>query len=562
MARTSIVDVKSLVEDYVGGMGIYDVCEKYHVGKLKVKAILAENGIEMRKKGKQPMDKSNFVVEDYHAKKYEEREGYHYVAIDRKSGYTTKDYMNAGGFLTTYIEKEYGVETPTLYDRRLYYMKTGNYWWEQWFDIVEEKDVEYAMKCPYCDWGTNDAENKSGAFTHHLTSVHHMTVREHLENHPEDTDYFEKQAKIIKKEDYMNEPDNYVVCPLCKKKFQKITYSHLRDVHGIGMKAFKEKYPYFQVTSNDLIQRSIDDLKLGNLVVSKKRFISKYEREIGDFLTELGLEYAANRQILIGREIDMLIPSKRLGIEFDGLKWHSELFGRKKHTYHLEKTEMCNEKGYGLIHIFEDEYVNHKDIVLAKLRHILKKDGNLPRIAGRKIVVNEILRADAMEFIDKFHIQGFANSTIYLGGFYDNKLVAVMTFKHGGISNSEWELTRFATDSNYIYQGVGSKMFTYFVRKYEPKVVISFADRRWTPWADNNLYTKIGFELDSVTRPDYTYYNCSVERYKRFHKMSMSKTILGKKYNLPSNMTEWEMAKSLGYDRIWNCGLFKYVWRR
>ena len=26
-------------------------------------------------------------------------------------------------------------------------------------------------------------------------------------------------------------------------------------------------------------------------------------------------------------------------------------------------------------------------------------------------------------------------------------------------------------------------------------------------------------------------------------------------------MTELEMTKSLGYDRIWDCGLFKYVWR-
>ena len=26
-------------------------------------------------------------------------------------------------------------------------------------------------------------------------------------------------------------------------------------------------------------------------------------------------------------------------------------------------------------------------------------------------------------------------------------------------------------------------------------------------------------------------------------------------------MTETEMAKALGYDRIWDCGLFKYVWK-
>ena len=27
-------------------------------------------------------------------------------------------------------------------------------------------------------------------------------------------------------------------------------------------------------------------------------------------------------------------------------------------------------------------------------------------------------------------------------------------------------------------------------------------------------------------------------------------------------MTENEMTKSLGYDKIWDCGLFKYVWRK
>lgn len=27
-------------------------------------------------------------------------------------------------------------------------------------------------------------------------------------------------------------------------------------------------------------------------------------------------------------------------------------------------------------------------------------------------------------------------------------------------------------------------------------------------------------------------------------------------------MTETEMARELGYDRIWDCGLIKYVWKR
>lgn len=41
----------------------------------------------------------------------------------------------------------------------------------------------------------------------------------------------------------------------------------------------------------------------------------------------------------------------------------------------------------------------------------------------------------------------------------------------------------------------------------------------------------------------------------------ITKTVLNKKYEFPMTMTEAEMTKELGYDRIWDCGLFKYVWR-
>lgn len=556
------MDVQEIVNDYQNGMGIYDVCAKHHIGKLKLKTILSENGIELRKKGKQPMDKSSFVVADYRVKKYKEHKGFHYVAVDKKTGIRYNDHMNNAGLLTSHIEREYGIDVPTLYDRRKYYMETGNYWWEQWFDIIEEEDEEYLIKCPYCDWGTNDIENKSGAFTHHLTSVHNMTVKEHLEKHPEDYKYFKKQSILIEKEKRLEDPNNYVVCPICGKKMPKITYSHLRNVHSIGMGEFKKLYPDARVMSNDMIEQAQRDMKLGNLVVSKKRFISSYEREIGDFISTLGVEHDANRQILIGREIDVLVPTSNIGIEFDGLKWHTEFFGRKGHKYHIDKTLQCNEKGYGLIHIFEDEYVEHKDIVLAKIKHILGKDSDLPKIPGRKIVIKEILSNDAKEFLNKFHIQGFYKSTVYLGGFYEDKLIAVMALKNGNIKNNGWELVRFATDSNYIYQGVASKIFTYFIRHYEPDAVVSFADRRWTPWSDNNLYTKLGFALDKITKPDYRYYNEKVDKYKRVHKMSMSKTVLNRKYGFPMTMTELEMAKELGYDRIWDCGLFKYVWRR
>lgn len=37
--------------------------------------------------------------------------------------------------------------------------------------------------------------------------------------------------------------------------------------------------------------------------------------------------------------------------------------------------------------------------------------------------------------------------------------------------------------------------------------------------------------------------------------------MLSRNPHLNPTMTEHEMAKELGYDRIWDCGLLKYVWK-
>lgn len=128
---------------------------------------------------------------------------------------------------------------------------------------------------------------------------------------------------------------------------------------------------------------------------------------------------------------------------------------------------------------------------------------------------------------------------------------------------NDYELTRFATNINYICCGVGGKIFDYFVKNYNFSQIKSFADRRWTLSEKDNIYTKLGFEFVGFIRPNYTYYNESVDRFKRIHKFNMRKQKLIKlNPNLNERMTETEMVKELGYDRIWDCGLIKYVYKK
>ena len=294
---------------------------------------------------------------------------------------------------------------------------------------------------------------------------------------------------------------------------------------------------------------------------NKCTIISKGEQDICQYLTNIlniNIE-RNNRTILNGKELDIYIPDYKIAIEYNGLLWHSEKYGKDRH-YHLNKTLECEKQGIKLIQIFEDEWLKHKDIVLSKIEHLLqlnKKD----KIYARKCLVKVIDNKIAKDFLTKNHIQGYSAATIHLGCFTKtNELIGIMSFINNNKNNNIWTLNRFATDITKHCIGVGGKLFTYFIRNYNPEYIISFADRRWTLDKDNNLYTKLSFKLDKVLKSDYDYI---VDGKTRFHKFNFRKQTLLKKYpdsGLTEDMTEYEMTQKLGFYRIWDCGLFKYVW--
>ncbi len=363
-------------------------------------------------------------------------------------------------------------------------------------------------------------------------------------------------------------------CPKCGKmsaaKKQCVTKEEFveraRKIHG-------EKYIYDNVNYEKMalkveiicpkhgvfLQRPYDNL-FGHACPKCANIESKAECEIYDFVCDvIGKDNVIrnDRTVLEGKEIDILIPSMNWGIEYNGLLWHSEKYG-KDNRYHLDKLNKCNEKGIRLIQIFEDEYLNHKEIVLEKIRHILgKSEGE--KISARKCTVYEISSHESKDFMEKYHIQGGSNASVYLGCFYNGNMIGSMSF----LSNSEdkWELTRFASDFNYICRGVGGKLLNYFIKKYNPSEIKSFADRRWTIDIENNIYTKTGFNIENILNPDYSYID-SNNPIERFHKFNFRKSVLNKRYGLSMKLTETEMTESLGYCKIWNCGLIKYVWKK
>lgn len=555
MPKTKIVlDEKMICDEYLNAKtGIETMALKYHVGKLKIRQILNKNGIEIKKRGRQN-DDNTFLIEDYHIKKYVDNEQYHYEVFDEKTNFKSLDINNNGGFLTSYIKKEYNVEIPTLYDRRMYYMKTGNYWWEQWLTYRKINNLP-VKKCPFCEWETTDVENKSGAFETHLRKYHNISKIDYLKIYPEDRKYFQLVDTTNNLQLEENK-DKFVICKICGKKLTRINDRHLRK-HGITKQEYIEKYGIEGMVSIDLHNRfsQIAIETNENMTFIKH---SSDELEIIKYINDLGVECKSDRKILHGKEIDIYVPSMKIGFEYNGLIWHTEKYGKDK-NYHLNKTIECNKEGVKLYHIFEDEYHNSKDIVLAKIKHILKKDYDLPKIYARKCTVQVINSSVAKDFLNKFHIQGFVSSNIYLGCYHENNLIAVMSFS---MKFGDCELNRFATNYHFRCIGVGGKLFNYFIKNYNYNIIKSFADRRWTLDSEHNLYINIGFKLTEVLKPDYSYYNCSYGRYKRIHKFSLRKNKLHNKYGLSLTLSENKMTQILNFQKIWDCGKFKYVWTR
>ena len=560
MPKTKVeLDEKLICEEYINTkIGIEALALKYHVGKLKIKDILKRNGIDVKKKGAQSNNET-FVVSDPKVKKYINNEKTYFIVIDEKNpSFSSKDIDNRAGVLTSYIETEYGIKIPTLYDRRMYYMRTGNYWWEQWL-TYQEVENQKTFKCPYCEWTTIDVDNKSGAFEQHLMKVHDISKRQYIKEHPEHKDYFVLVNPLLNRQLMEDNTDNYVTCEICGKKYERITNKHLAT-HGMTKLEYTLKYGDELLSKRYLGVLQSQANKM-NLAMDGRNdiFQSKAEKEILTMLKDSGIECGKNRFILDGKELDIFIPSKNIAIEYNGNKWHTEFFGNKDKHYHINKLNECNEKNVSLIQIFEDEYELNKEIVIDKLKHILHIEDNKEVIFARKCYVKVIDKYTSEIFLNKNHIQGFASASLYLGLYYNTTLVAVMSF----IEEAEemWNLNRFASNIDYHCVGVGGKLFKYFSKNYKFKEIKSFADRRWTINPNDNLYTKLGFKFVEFTKPDYTYYNPKIDRYKRFHKFGFRKQILSKRHNLPLEMTELEMTRELGYDRIWDCGLIKYVYK-
>lgn len=311
------------------------------------------------------------------------------------------------------------------------------------------------------------------------------------------------------------------------------------------------------IKCTNIMQVSIDNGYLPTCSkCSSYKGYSLIEEEITKFIQEnYDGEIQLKKKHLIskGYEIDIYLPQINLAIEVNGIYWHSEIWGKYK-DYHLFKTQKLLEKDIQLLHIWDREWLHKKEIVKSIILNKLNKITN--RIYARKCEIKEINKIDKELFLNNSHIQGNCVSKTNLGLYYNNELVSIMTFgKNRFKKDNSIELLRFCNKLNTTVIGGASKLFNYFIQNYKPERIITFADRRYSL---GKLYPILGFNFVSYTSPSYFYWKSDK---KVLNRISCQKHKL--KDLLPifdNNLSEYENMLKNGWNRVWDCGNYKFEW--
>lgn len=287
-------------------------------------------------------------------------------------------------------------------------------------------------------------------------------------------------------------------------------------------------------------------LNMHNIQIN--RYYGSYaQKAICQYIAELYVgALVSNKRLINNTEIDILLPDLNIGIEYNGVYWHSELVGRLE-DYHITKTNLCKSNNIKLIQIWSNEWIYKQDIVKSRICTILQLN---KKIYARCCIATDITELQAIQFFNATNIQGSKPATNYIGLLHNNELIATMSFNTIDIHKlHNVELLQFSCKLNTTVVGGASKLLSYYIKKYNPSQIVSYSDNRWEISA---MYQQLGFILITTLNPTPHYFNSNncnklftVDEFKSHITVNI-------------NLSDLENMKINGYNRIWDCGSNKW----
>lgn len=317
-----------------------------------------------------------------------------------------------------------------------------------------------------------------------------------------------------------------IICPSCKKQHQKIWANVIASKNNIH--------------KNTCVECSFKE--------SNQTYTSKHEDWINEIITNQGIKTIANKRGLISDdkrlEIDVYVPSLKIGFEVNGIYWHSSV--HKDKNYHKRKTDLAKNSGIRVVHLFEDEIVNKPKIVESL---ILSKIGKTKKIFARKCNIRSLGKKESKLFFENNHIQGNARFSESYGLIYEDRIVmAISIGKPRFNKNYDLEIIRICSELYTSVVGGTSRLINHIRKMHKKKSMISYADLRF---GDGDSFKKSGMKQMSISPPNYWYViNGEREPRNKFMKHKLKSFLK----NFDESKTEVENMELNKYYRIFDCG--------
>lgn len=294
---------------------------------------------------------------------------------------------------------------------------------------------------------------------------------------------------------------------------------------------------------------------------AKSHRTSSLENGIKNILSENNIEFVENTKPFKSPdtnrplELDILIPSKNVAIEFDGIYYHSEGMLMRAYNYDDEKvlklwnhnyykTELGEQINLQVLHIRDVDFIkNHKT---PQINSLINRFTLLPNTLLFDYEIKEVEYEESLKFHKENSIFNSDNFDKSFGLYQDNELIQLVSLKENKIVN-------YSVNNYVILTKDEEKIIFDWLKKKFKKVSAEFI-RDVYP---TKYIERLGFKIKEKVLPTYEYafkskfwdrnWVESGEGLKFFHEKGWIAD-----YGNIENMTEFLWNNKIA--KYWNCG--------
>ncbi len=269
---------------------------------------------------------------------------------------------------------------------------------------------------------------------------------------------------------------------------------------------------------------------------------SKGQLEVFEFVKQMSSDAViGDRSVIAPLELDVYVPSRKFGVEFNELYWHSE--AHKNADYHVAKLNACRQAGVSLFNVFSDEWRDKRQICESMIAHRL---GHASRVIGaRKCELIQLDPSDRKHFFERNHIDGDVAASIAFGLKYNDVLVSAMSLRrpfHEKYSD-RFEVARFCSVLQASVPGALAKLTKRCLthaRSAKKLGLVTYTDDRV---GEGMSWQYAGWRLAGATPARFWW----TDGYSRINRFAI-------RADSQRQLTEQEVAREAGVYRIYGCG--------